>query len=935
MKSVPVLLKLILAHNRKRRARLALGVLGIAVSTCLVVWVIRGYEAASLDSARSAQQEGRFDAALTPPPAEGMGGGRGGRPAGVEAPREVAAKWIEGLRQDDAVAEVVPLVTGRIRLVEPPPPPELFYGGSLVGTDSADALQAVGTGRWLAADSTGEAVISSGFAERYGLALGQTIVLGGVSAEKSLVVAGILQETAGGSPRRGVPHLADVYVRRAAADELNGYSGRIGAVVVALKEKDDVPDFVREWTARTAAERPPVMVAPLRAEGRPQDNRMMWMVKAQAQNAVVLGFLAACFITFATLSSGMRERLRELAALRAIALSKPQLVLMILLEAILIAFVGWGLGLILARGLVRLGTAWAVHMKFFKAGAFTDFPLGWTAIGVAGTSALLGALAAALPPIWAGCRLRPMDILGGPTEPVTRRFPWRMVSLGVLLTALNPVLVLLAKVEPFHTFFAHTAQMGFAPSLLSSPLAIVGLVLVTPLMVRVVEWVCAPLLAALLRLERRLLRQQLTGNLRRTVGTTVALSAGLTLFVTALVWGYSMLVPFTPDESLPQMLVSVLPAGVPMEAAGEVAAVEGVKPDNCLPLAVEQPRLTDATLALPAFESVDPSQQHLLLMGVDPARAFGGRAPLFRLKFAQGDVATAAQKLATGRYCLVPDHFCTQTGLGLGDKFSVAAPNVPGREIEYEIAGVVEIPGWNWFTKFSGIRRRAVRALALVFADFEQVRQDFQLTRVADFWLNAEPGVTFQEMEKRITAVADRHVGVTVNVPGVGPSRIEKQYVKITDRADLLGWLFWRADSVIWSLTRFPLLALVIASLAVFNTVMASVQARSWQFGILRGVGMSRSQLFRLVLSEALMIFLAAAVMSLVAGVILAWCGIHISTHFFYFAGRTPPLVLPWSGLAVGFGIALGLCLLAGLLPAWRMARQEPLGFIQAGRLAT
>ena len=63
MKSVPVLLKLILAHNRKRRARLALGVLGIAVSTCLVVWVIRGYEAASLDSARSAQQEGRFDAA--------------------------------------------------------------------------------------------------------------------------------------------------------------------------------------------------------------------------------------------------------------------------------------------------------------------------------------------------------------------------------------------------------------------------------------------------------------------------------------------------------------------------------------------------------------------------------------------------------------------------------------------------------------------------------------------------------------------------------------------------------------------------------------------------------------------------------------------------------------------------------------------------------
>ena len=139
---------------------------------------------------------------------------------------------------------------------------------------------------------------------------------------------------------------------------------------------------------------------------------------------------------------------------------------------------------------------------------------------------------------------------------------------------------------------------------------------------------------------------------------------------------------------------------------------------------------------------------------------------------------------------------------------------------------------------------------------------------------------------------------------------------------------------MIWQLTRFPLLALIIASLAVFNTVFASVQARFWQFGILRGVGLSRGQLFRLVISESLMIFLAAGVLSLAAGVLLAWCGIHICTYFFYFAGRTPPLVLPWSGLSLGFGIAFGLCFLAGLIPAWRMARKEPLSFIQAGRLS-
>ena len=949
MKSVPVLFKLVLAHNLKRWVRMTLGILGIAVSICLVVWIIRGYEAAALDSSRSAQQESRFDVAVTPPSQMMMPGQRGGGPGGQRPPppsmdaaaKYVDDKWIEGLRRDDAVAEVVPLITARIRLIDPPPQQQMgpFGGATLVGTDSAQPLQALAAGNWLTEASVDAAVISGGFGERNQLKLNDSFVVGGIGGEVRLTVAGMLQAAPGGGGQRmgpgmGAPHLGDIYVRPEAAEKINGFGGRINAVVVSLKEKDDLDGFVAEWEARTATAQPPVSVRALRQKDNPMADRMMGMVKVQAQNATVLGFLAACFIIFATLSGGVRERLRELASLRAIALSRPQLVLMILIEAVLLAVIGWGAGLLLARGLLRAGNALAVHLQFFQAGAFGDYPLGATAIRVSGICALVGSLAAAIPPIWSGCSLRPMDILGGPTEARVRRFPWRMVSIGAALIVLNPVLVLMANVEPFKTLFAKTYKMGFAPPLLGSAAAILGLALVTPLVVRLVEQVFSPVLALVLRIDRRFLRQQLTGNLRRTVGTTVSLSAGLTLFVTALVWGYSMLVPFTPDESLPRMLVSILPAGVPTEAVAEVAAVDGVTPGECLAMSVEQPRLTETMLASKPFESVDASQQHLLFMGVDPARAFSGKKPVLNFAFLQGDRETAARKLATGRYCLVPDHFHTQTGLGVGDKFSVAVPNEPGREVEYEIAGVVSVPGWNWFTKFSEIRRRAGRALAVVFADFNQVQTDFKLDRISFFWMNVDKRVDYPEMEQRLAPVANRHAGVTVDVPGVGPALINKQYVKITERGDLTARLFRRADDVIWQLTRFPLLALIIASLAVFNTMFASVQARSWQFGILRGVGLSRGQLFRLVISESLMIFLAAGVLSLAAGVLLAWCGIHVCTYFFYFAGRTPPLVLPWSGLSLGFGIAFGLCFLAGLIPAWRMARKEPLAFIQAGRLS-
>ena len=54
------------------------------------------------------------------------------------------------------------------------------------------------------------------------------------------------------------------------------------------------------------------------------------------------------------------------------------------------------------------------------------------------------------------------------------------------------------------------------------------------------------------------LKMQLSRNLSRSVGTAVSMSVGLSLFVGVQTWGYSMLVPFSPDTSTPGTLVSFL-----------------------------------------------------------------------------------------------------------------------------------------------------------------------------------------------------------------------------------------------------------------------------------------------------------------------------------------------------------------------------------------
>jgi len=933
LKGIIVLIKLILIENLRNRARTLLALLGIAVSVCLVVWVIRGYEAtaASTQQARQAasEQPERYDVIVSPKD---------------RTKQFIDPAFLAQIRKDPLVAEIDEAVTSRIRGIDPPIQTLGPFGGaSLLGTAAKEAPGELTDGYWLSEDpDVEEAVLSSSFQQRQQLWIGDEITIGGNGGEVTLTVVGTVQ-TSGGGPAMGRAPMgpsrtADICVRPGIAGRVNGYTDRPNLVSIVLKDKAAIAGFVKTWAEKGVDATPPAAVRSLRrtdSDDPMMGGQMTGMIRVQEMNASFLAFLAAAFIIFTTLNATVRERTRQHAILRAVALSRTQLVFMIALEAILLAAAGWALGLLFAVVFLNAGNSLGAWFPAFRAPVFASHTLGANAVLFSGIAALGAALAAAILPAWQALKVKPIDILSRQEQPAQRRFPWLVVTIGLVLIAVNPLIVYLARFEFVRDLLSHIiGRTGFSPPLIGCVAMIIGFAMITPLVVRLTEALFGPVLARILGIDRRFLRQQLSGNMRRTVGTTIALSTGLALFVTVQVWGYSMLVPFTPDKTLPRMLVTIHPAGLPESAVNEVRNIPGVRPGQCLAMAVEQPKLTDEMLASKPFATVDPQQQHVLIIGVDPQQAFGGSDPVVPASFIQGNIKDAARKLPEGRYCIVPDNFHTQTGLGVGDKFSVAVPDKPGQSVEYTIAGVVAIPGWNWFTKFAEIRQRSGRALALIFTDYNQTKADYGISRISYFWMNTDDAVTPQDMKDRILPIADRNAGVRVNVPSVGETYVAKQYIMITDRFDLTKRLMGRANSIIWSITWFPLIALVITSLAVFNTVLASVRARFWQIGILRGVGLTRSQLFRMILSESLMIFGAAGTLSLISGVLLAWCGTNICTYFFFFAGRTPPIVLPWGTLALGFGIAFALCGIAGLIPAALVAAREPLTFIQKGRLA-
>ena len=203
------------------------------------------------------------------------------------------------------------------------------------------------------------------------------------------------------------------------------------------------------------------------------------------------------------------------------------------------------------------------------------------------------------------------------------------------------------------------------------------------------------------------------------------------------IWGYSMLEPFKPGDWVPDMLVAFQRGGLPDSEIDAVRAHRG-RPRRTVHPAGRRAAETGRRHHRQREANSVIRQNNVIMIGLDPQVAFGGSDPLLKARFVEGTPADAIAKLKQGRNCIVPDHFLRATGLKLGDRFAMIPPESPAKRVEYTIVGAVSLPGWHWMTKFSGLRRREGRSAAMVFADYDAVRRDFDLNQINFFWMNVD-----------------------------------------------------------------------------------------------------------------------------------------------------------------------------------------------------
>lgn len=149
--------------------------------------------------------------------------------------------------------------------------------------------------------------------------------------------------------------------------------------------------------------------------------------------------------------------------------------------------------------------------------------------------------------------------------------------------------------------------------------------------------------------------------------------------------------------------------------------------------------------------------------------------------------------------------------------------------------------------------------------------------------------------------------------------------ISVQDRAEFKAASRGQVDQLLGILYALLGLSVVIAALGIVNTLALSVFERTREIGLLRAVGMSRSQLRHTIATEAVLTALFGAVLGTVLGLTLGVLLQKVLSD----DGLTV-LAIPWTQTAGTFVLAGVVGVLAALWPAWRASRLDVIAAVSS-----
>lgn len=175
----------------------------------------------------------------------------------------------------------------------------------------------------------------------------------------------------------------------------------------------------------------------------------------------------------------------------------------------------------------------------------------------------------------------------------------------------------------------------------------------------------------------------------------------------------------------------------------------------------------------------------------------------------------------------------------------------------------------------------------------------------------------------RLTAVAIRLRDPTLGAEAA--TRLQTTPgAQVVTLAEMMGTFLNLVGAVRTLVLAIAVVALTISVLSVFNTMLSAVLERTGELGILRAVGASRGQVFRLLAAESMALTGLGSAAGLILAVVAGRLIEQAIKPFVPLAPEESLLALTGSVTAQCFLVGIGVGVVAGLYPAWQASRLPP-----------
>lgn len=701
--------------------------------------------------------------------------------------------------------------------------------------------------------------VSQELADKAKLKIGSPLQLNIGPQAVTFKVATILTDEASGRAFGGDYVLLDI----AAAQEALGELGTIGQIDLIVD--DDKIDAIK-------SELKP-LVPPDATINRPAQRgaQIGAMLGAFQLNLTALSSIAAfvgAFLIYNALASAVVRRRAEAGILRAVGAQRGQIMRLFLSEAAIIGFfgslVGFGIGVILAKWTLG-AVATTVSQLYLAVKARELFIPTW----LLPTSLLAGTIIsvlAAIPAASEAASTTPRAALSGSSlHTLLKNWAPRLFMAGVAALALAGVLCLptISGRSPLLGFVAAGATLG-------------GIALMVPLLLNWFARILRPLAERFGGIAGALAAD----NLRRALNRSSLVIAAL-LVSLALTIGMNLMVG-SFRNTVADWINGTISADIFIATSGGFSGERGPG----LP-----PEVTKFAASLPNVSTVDKVRQARVEIDGKLVTVFANDLPSFttgqrtmRFVSTRDGKKNALRDYLAGDAILVSERLANELKLRAGGILKVPTPV---GEKSFPIGGI-----------FYDYNPNSVFYLPL--STYRKLWNDDQIDGLA-LYLKSGNG---EEIKRQL----NDKFGAKYALALLPNKEIRRQVFNTFDQTFAVTY-------------ALQLIAVVVAAIGVFDTLVSMMLERTTELAALRAMGASQKQIRAMALWEFALLGGVSWILGSIAGLLLAGEMIFVINRQF-FGWTIFPSIEPMVFVQV-FALALGAALGAGIFPARAAARRN------------